>query len=97
MAVNHMDERGEFPALPFKLLQSVHISLKEGEALGAIQEAMIDSREQYGLPNSDAFDGDWETMRIGRKRGGSEVSKSSHASSGRDESPSKVQRMVGDG
>ncbi|PPQ96610.1 hypothetical protein CVT26_010743 [Gymnopilus dilepis] len=93
MAANHMDEMGEFPPLPFKLLQSVHISLREGEALGVVNKAIIDSREEYGIPNSDAFQGEWETMHIGRKRGGSEVSKSSHASSGRDESPSKIQRM----
>jgi hypothetical protein len=101
MVMHHTDENLESPPVPFDLLRKVHISLAEGMALGVSSESMMEYRKDYGIPNSDAFEAEpfklnrWDMMqltgRLGRKRTGSEVLKSS--GSERDESPTKVQRM----
>ena len=99
-----LDENLESPPVPFDLLKKVHISLAEGVAMGVSSESimMMEFRKDYGIPNSDAFKTEplnrWDMKQLrmpvgrsGRKRTGSEVSKTS--SSERDESPTKVQRM----
>lgn len=97
MVMHHTDENMESPPIPFDLLKKVHISLAEGMAMGVSSESMIKYRDDYGIPNSDAFEAepfnqwDMKQLRLGRKRTGSEVSKSS--SYERDASPTKVQRM----
>jgi hypothetical protein len=101
MVMHHRDtdENLESPPIPFDLMKKVHISLGEGMAMGGSSESMMKYRENYGIPNSDAFEADseplnrWDAMqlRLGRKRTGSEVSKTS--SSERDASPTKIQRM----
>jgi len=100
MALHHTDDNadGEAPPLPFSLLKTTHISLAEGQAMGIPSEKMVSYRDEYGIPHSDAFDissplpsQTWGNFHIGRKRTGSEVSRSS-ATSSRDESPSKMQR-----
>jgi len=88
--------------LPFDLLSKVHISLAEGRAMGVSSESITKYREDFGIPDSDAFDvtssREWEMkelqiedQRNSRKRSESEVSKSSSA--GRDASPTKIQRL----
>ena len=65
--------------------------------MGVSFESMIKYRENYRIPNGDEFEAEpvnrWDNMqlRFGRKKTGSEVSKSS--SSERDASPTKIQRM----
>ena len=101
MVLHHVDEKTQrSPPLPFDLLAKVHISLAEGKAMGVNSDNIMKYREDYGIPNSDAFDTtspskQWNMplKQFGRKRTGSEVSKSSGSSSGRDSSPTKVQRM----
>jgi hypothetical protein len=97
MVMHHTDQNLESPPIPFDLLKKVHISLAEGMAMDVSSESMVNYREDYGIPNSDAFEAEprnrWDMMqlRLGRKRTGSEVSKTS--SSERDISPTKIQRM----
>ena len=97
MVLHHVDENTQrSPPLPFDLLAKVHISLAEGTAIGVSSDNIIKYREDFGIPNSDAFDTispskQWNMRQLRRKRTGSEVLKSS--SSGRDSSPTKVQRM----
>ena len=97
MVLHHVDEKThKSPPLPFDLLAKFHISLAEGRAMGVNSNNMMKYREEIGILNSDAFDTtspskQWNIKQIGRKRTGSEVSKSS--GSGRETSPTKVQRM----
>jgi len=96
MVLHHTDKNLESPPVPFDLLEKVHISLAEGMEMGVSSKNMMKYREDYGIPNSDAFESveplrEWDMSQLGRKRTGSEVSKSSN--SGRDASPTKVQRM----
>jgi hypothetical protein len=99
MVLHHVDEKTQkSPPLPFDLLAKVHISLAEGKAMGVNSDNIMKYREDFGIPNSDAFDTtspskQWNMRQLGRKRTGSEVSKSSESSSGRDSSPTKLQRM----
>lgn len=97
MVLYHVDKDEKSPPVPFDLLTQVHISLEEGKAMGVSFESMMKYREDYGIPNSDAFETTpsrrWDAKQLGRKRTGSEVSKSSSTESGRDPSPSKMQRM----
>ena len=105
MTVHHLSNEGEeFPPLPFNFLKSVHVSFSEGILLGIAAALMTQCRDDWGLPASDDLKTryasrpqTWEFMQIkqpGRKRGESEVSKSSHASSGREPTPSKIQRTL---
>ena len=94
MVLHHTDENLESPPIPFDLLKKVHISLAEGMAMGVSSESMMEYRKDYGIPNSDVFEeplNRWDMTQLRRKRTGLEVSKTS--SSGRDASPTKVQRM----
>ena len=98
MVLHHVDENTRSsPPIPFDLLTKVHISLAEGKAMGINSDNIMKYRENFGIPNSDAFDTispskHWNLRQpLGRKRTGSEVSKSSTSSSGRDSSPTKVQ------
>ena len=67
--------------------------------MGVGPESMIKYREDYGIPNSDAFEAlaepvnRWDTMqiRLGRSRTGPEVSKTSNSE--RDTSHTKIRRM----
>jgi hypothetical protein len=80
MSLNHADDANELPPLPFELLASTHISLAEGRCLGVDVGEMIQYRDHNRLPDSDTFDVTpsrrCEMMQVGRKRTGSEVSKS---------------------
>ena len=99
MVLHHVDENTQSsPPIPFDLLAKVHINLAEGKAMGINSDNIMKYRENFGIPNSDAFDTvspskHWNLIQLGRKRTGSEVSKSSTSSSGRDSSPTKVQRL----
>jgi len=94
MVLHHTDKNLESPTVPFDLLEKVHINLAEGMEMGISSKSMMKFQEDYGISNSDAFEAplrEWDMSQLGRKRTGSEVSKSS--SSGRDASPTKIQHM----
>ena len=55
MVMHHTDENLNSQPISFDLLKKVHISLVEGMAMGLGPESMMKYREDYGIPNSDAF------------------------------------------
>lgn len=55
MVMHHTDENLNSQPISFDLLKKVHISLAEGMAMGLGPESMMKYREDYGIPNSDAF------------------------------------------
>ena len=59
----HTDENLKSTPIPFDLLKKVHISLAEGMAMGVGPESMMKYREDYGIPNSDAFEAEPLTQK----------------------------------
>ena len=56
IVLHHTDENLENSPVPFDLLKKVYISL--AERMGKLEFREYDERENYGIPNIDAFEGE---------------------------------------